>query len=171
MSTSPSDPTPSGEYEFSDAQNQIIGSLARKMGLVGMVMIFFGALQMINGVSSLLMSRDPDRMIAAAEKAGLAPEQVAALQQSLAGGFWSSPLTVSAMAFAVAGLILLLIGVWTRQAANGFYGIVRTQGSDVSRLMDALRALHLKYGTMYYMLLVAAILSLLSLAISWWQAA
>jgi uncharacterized membrane protein YphA (DoxX/SURF4 family) len=159
-----------GEYEFSESQNQTIGSLAKKMGLVGMVMIVFGALQMVNGVSSLIMSRDPDRTIAAAEKAGLAPEQIDALKQALAGGFWSSPLTVSAIAFAVAGLLLLLVGVWTRQAAGGFAGIVRTQGKDISRLMDALGALHLKYGMMYYMILIAAILSVMSLAIGWWQA-
>ncbi len=125
---------------------------------------------MINGVSSLLMTRDPDRMVAAAEKAGVPPAQVEALQQAVAGGFWSSPLTITAITFALAGLILLLVGVWTRQAASGFAGIVRTQGQDISRLMDALGALHLKYGMMYYMLLIAAILSLLSLIISWWQA-
>ena len=50
----------------------------------------------------------------------------------------ASALTVSALAFAVAGLFLLLVGLWTRQAAGGFAAIVLTKGKDISRLMDAL---------------------------------
>ena len=38
MSSSPTATT--GEYEFNDSQNQLIGSLARKMALVGLVMTF-----------------------------------------------------------------------------------------------------------------------------------
>ncbi len=157
------------QYEFDDSQNELIGSLARKMSLVGIVFLFFGALQVVNGVSSLIMSRDPDRLIEAAEKAGMTPEQVDALQNALAGGFWSSPLTVSAIAFAVIGLLLLLVGLWTRQAAVGFFRIVDTQGSDISRLMDALGSLHRKYGMMYYIILIAAILSVLSFVVSLWM--
>lgn len=159
----------SGEFEFNDSQNQLIGSLARKMGLVGFVMLFFGLLQMINGVSSLVISRNPDRTLAAAEKAGMPPEQLAMLKDALAGGFWSSPLTISALAFAVAGLFLLLVGLWTRQAAMGFAGIVHTKGKDVSRLMDALGSLHRAYGLIYSVMLIAAIISLTSLAISLWH--
>ncbi len=59
----------------------------------------------------------------------------------------------------------MLVGIWTRQAAVGFAEIVRTEGNDISRLMDAIGALNLKYGMMYYMILIAAILSLVSFAI------
>ncbi len=166
---SSSSPVSAGEFEFDDFQNQTIGSLARKMSLVGFVMIFFGMLQMINGVSTLIMVRKPERTIAAAEKAGMPAEQLEMLKKALAGGTATSPLAASAIAFAVAGLLLLLVGVWTRQAARGFAGIVLTRGKDVSRLMDALGALNRKYGLMYYMLLIAAIVSLLSLAISLWH--
>ena len=157
------------EFEFDDSQNQLIGSLARKMGLVGFVMIFFGLLQMINGVTSLVMSRNPDRVLAAAEQAGMADEQLEVLRKGLAGGYWSSPIAVSSLAFALAGLLLFLVGLWTRQAAHGFAAIVVTRGRDVSRLMDALAALHRKYGLMYTILLVAAIISLLSLVMSLYQ--
>lgn len=160
----------SGEFEFAESQNQLIGSLARKMSLVGIVMLFFGLLQMANGVTTLIMSRNPDRVIALAEKTGAPPEQLAALREAMEGDFWSSPLAASAIAMALAGLLLLLIGWWTRQAAVGFGGIVLTQGRDVSRLMDALGALHRKYSLMYTVLLVAAIITLASLAISLWQA-
>jgi hypothetical protein len=140
------------------------------MGLVGMVLIFFGALQMINGVSALFMSRNPERMLAAAEKSGLSAEQISGLKQALADGSWSSPLVASALAFALAGLLLLLVGVWTRQAAGGFARVAYTKGSDMSRLMDALAALNLKYGLMYYMILAAALMSLASLLVGAWHA-
>jgi hypothetical protein len=167
MSSSP--PVSTGEFEFNDAQNQTIGSLARRMGLVGFVMIFFGLLQMINGVSTLFISRNPDRTLDAAEKAGMAPEQLDMLKQALAGGFWSSPLTISAIAFTVAGLLLLLVGIWTRQAGMGFGGIVLTKGQDVSRLMNALESLNRTFGVIYYTILAAAIVSLVSLGISLWH--
>jgi hypothetical protein len=158
-----------GEFEFDESQNQLIGSLARKMSLVGFVMIFFGLLQLINGISSLILSRNPDRVIEAAQKAGLPEEQLGALKQGLSGGFWSSPITISAIAFSVGGLLLFLVGLWTREAAAGFAGIVLTKGKDVSRLMDALGALHRKYGMIYSILLAAAIISLMSLGISLWH--
>jgi len=167
MSSSP--PISTGEFEFNDSQNQTIGSLARRMGLVGFVLIFFGLLQMINGVSTLFISRNPDRTLDAAEKAGMAPEQLDMLKQALAGGFWSSPLTISAIAFAVAGLLLLLVGIWTRQAGMGFGGIVLTKGQDVSRLMNALESLNRTFGVIYYTILAAAIVSLVSLGISLWH--
>lgn len=166
--SSPSDVS-TGEYEFDESQNQLFGSLARKMALVGVMLIFFGALQMVNGVSSLMISRNPDRMLEAAAKAGMSPEQIKLIEQSMAGGFWSSPLTVSALAFAIAGLLFLLVGVWTRQAAGGFARIVHTQGQDITRLMDAIGSLHKKYGMIYYLILTAAFLSLLSLVIGLWQ--
>lgn len=162
--------TSTGEYEFSDSQNTLIGSLARKMGLVGFVMTFFGLLQMINGLTTLFMFRNPDRIVASAQKAGLSETQLDALKQSLSGSFFTSPITVSALAFALAGLLLLLIGLWTRQAAGGFAGIALTKGKDVSRLMDALTAMHQKYSIIYSVILAAAIVSLVSLVISLWQA-
>jgi hypothetical protein len=160
---------PAGEYEFSDAQNQLIGSLARKMTLVGFVMVFFGILQIVNGVMTMFMARNPDRVIAAAEKAGMPAEQQETLRTALSGGFWSSPVAVTALSVAMAGLFLFLIGNWTRQAGIGFAGIVLTKGRDLARLMDALGALHRKYSLMYTMLVVAAILSFISLAAALWQ--
>jgi hypothetical protein len=161
--------TTSSEFEFDESQNQVISSLARKMGLVGLVLIFFGILQMINGVSSLIMTRNPSRFIEAAEKSGFTSDQIEMLKKSLADGSWSSPLAAYALAFALAGLLLLLVGVWTRQAAGGFANVAYTKGKDISRLMDALGALNLKYGMIYYMILVAALISLVSLVISLWH--
>ncbi len=167
MSTTP---TPaSSEFEFDDSQNRLIGGLSRKMALVGFVMIFFGLLQMINGVTTLFMTRNPAHILEAAKSAGVTEAQLGTLEKSLAGGFSSSPLAASAVAFALAGLFLFLVGIWTRQAATGFAGIVLTKGKDISRLMDALGALYQKYSLIYSVLLVAAIFSLLSLAITLWH--
>lgn len=169
MSTAPDSAPASPEFEFNDSQNQLIGSLSRKMALVGFVMIFFGLLQMFNGVATLFMTRNPARVLEAAKGAGMTAEQLGVLEESLAGGFMSSPLAASAVAFALAGLFLFLVGLWTRQAAGGFAGIVLTKGKDISRLMDALGALHQKYTLIYSVLLAAAILTLLSLALNLWH--
>jgi hypothetical protein len=159
--------TPStSQFEFDESQNEVIGTLARRMGLVGLVMMLFGILQVINGVSSMIISRNPQHMLEAAQKAGMSAEQLALLKQATAGGFWSSPLTMSAIAFAVTGLLLLLIGAWTRMAAGNFARIVQTKGQDVSRLMDGLGALNLMYGLVYYILLIAAAITVVSLIIS-----
>jgi len=165
----PTSVEPAGEYEFNESQNQLIGSLARKMSLVGFVMVLFGILQMVNGVMTMFMARNPDRIVASAEKAGLPAEQLDALRKALAGGFWKSPIAITALSVAVTGLLLFLVGNWTRQAGIGFAGIVLTKGRDVARLMDALGALHRKYSLIYTFLLVAAIMSLAALVIAFWQ--
>jgi hypothetical protein len=51
-------------------------------------------------------------------------------------------------------------------AAGNFARIVKTKGQDISRLMDGLGALNLMYGMMYYILLIAAVLTVASLLIS-----
>jgi hypothetical protein len=157
---------PTGQYEFDESQNEVIGTLARRMGLVGIVLMIFGVLQIINGVSAMIISRNPQRMLESAEKAGMTADQLDVLQQATAGGFWSSPLTVSAIAFVVTGLLLLLIGAWTQMAAGNFARIVRTRGQDISRLMDGLGALNLMYGMIYYLVLIAAVITVVSLIIS-----
>jgi hypothetical protein len=167
MPSSTTDAT--GEFEFDESQNQMIGSLARKMGLVGFVMIFFGLLQLINGVTSLFVARSPERVIAAAREAGVSEDRLNALKEALSGGFWTSPITASAIAFAVAGLFLFLVGLWTRQAGFGFAEIVLTKGKDVSKLMEALGSLNQKYSLIYSVLMAAAIVSLASLAITLWR--
>ena len=167
MSSSPTEPT--GEFEFNESQNQLLGSLARKMAMVGFVMIFFGLMQFFNGVTTLFVARSPDGVIAAAQKAGVSEERLAVLKEALSGGFWSSPITASAIALALAGLLLFLVGMWTRQAGFGFAAIVVTKGKDISRLMDALGSLHQKYGLIYSVLMAAAIVSLVSLGVTLWH--
>jgi hypothetical protein len=155
-----------GEYEFSGEQNQLIGTLARKMAMVGLALVLFGALQMVNGIMSLITTRNPERVIAAAKEAGLPAEKVQQLEQALASAGWLSPLTVSSIAFALGGLLMLVMGFWTQQSAAGFAGVAHTSGQDIRRLMDALGALHKKYNLIYTILWIAAIAALISIGFS-----
>jgi hypothetical protein len=162
-----SESTPSsGEYEFNDEQNRLIGSLARKMSLVGFVLMLFGVLQVFNGVMTLIATRSPDKVLSAAKDAGMTDAQLQLLETSLKADGWLSPITISALTFALAGLLLIVVGLWTQQAAAGFAAIVLTKGQDIRRLMDALGALHKRYGLIYNLLWIAAIAGLISFGIS-----
>ena len=167
MSTSTS--SSNSGYEFNAEQNRTIGDLARKMSLVGIVIVMFGVLQMVNGIASLIVSRNPAKLVAAAKEAGVSADQIEQLQKVMGDGDWLSPFTVATIATALAGLLLLVVGVWTGQAAGGFAMVVRTQGQDIPRLMGALEALRKKYSLMYTLILIAAIASLVSLGISLWH--
>jgi hypothetical protein len=169
MATTPSSSSTGSEFEFSSSHNELIGDLARKMSLVGLVTIVFGVLQMINGIVAFIAGRNPDELVAAAREAGIAEEQLQQLQTALAGGDWLSPFVISTISFIIVGLILLLVGIWTRKASGGFAGIVRTQGRDISRLMDALDALRKQYSLIYYIIMLAVIVFLVGFGINLWK--
>ena len=38
---------PTGQFEFNESQNEVIGTLARRMSLVGIVLMVFGVLQIM----------------------------------------------------------------------------------------------------------------------------
>jgi len=163
MSTANASPA---EYEFNPQQNQLIADLARKMAMVGFFIMLFGGLQMINGIFSLISFRNPDKVIAAAKNAGASEETLKKLGQALTADGWLSPAAMAALSFGIAGFLMLLVGVWTQQAATGFMGIARSQGHDISSLMAALAAMHKKYHLMYTILWIVAIASLISLALN-----
>lgn len=157
------------EYEFNPEQSRLIGNLARKMGMVGFVAMMFGVLQMVNGIVSFFSTMNPDKFVAAAKEAGLSDEMLQRLQHGLTSGGWLSPLTISSIAFALTGLFVFLIGLWTQQSAVGFAGVAATQGQDIRRLMGALGALHKKYTLMATILWIAALSALISLLFSLFQ--
>ena len=166
MASSPVDST--GEYEFNDSQNQLIGSLARKMALVGMVMLFFGLLQMINGVTSLFMSRNPDRIVAAAEgrHAGGATRYVEA-------GDFGRLLVVADHGFLARVRPGRLASICRRDVdATSGGGLCWHRANQRARYLPVdgrTRCVDRKYGLIYSILLFAAITSLLSLAIGLWH--
>ncbi|MBY0586913.1 hypothetical protein K2X85_07040 [bacterium] len=157
------------EYEFNDQQNRLIGDLARKMGMVGFVIVFFGAIQIFQAVAGFISTRNPDRILAAAKEAGVAEPQMKQLETVLTSGGWMSPIAMTAVAVGLVGLMMVMMGLWTQQAAAGFGGIALTKGQDIRRLMDALGAMHKKYSLIYNILWVAAIMSLVSLGFSLYQ--
>jgi hypothetical protein len=154
------------EYEFSNEQNQVIGDLARKMSLVGFALMLFGILQIASGITTFIGGRNPQKILAAAKDAGVPAEQLAKLESSLTSGGLLTPFTVIAFSTILVGVLLLMVGAWNQQAANGFAGMVLSKGQDIARLMDALGALRKKYTLIYNMIMIFAIFSLISLVVS-----
>ena len=63
----------------------------------------------------------------------------------------------------VVGIILVLIGFWTRRASASFTQIVETAGHDISNLMVALGELRKLYSLQYWLILAAAALLILEI--------
>ncbi len=123
------------KYEFSEAENQTITTLASRMKWVGFfLLVIGGAIGIASGVF-LVKS---------------------ALESSL---------DLGALIFLLFALIFLLVGFWTTSAAKSFSLIAVTAGSDVVNLMNALTSLLKLYYLQFWLiidsLIVAAIVSLI----------
>lgn len=55
------------------------------------------------------------------------------------------------------GALMLFIGLWTRNAANAFQNIVKTEGHDIENLMGALGELRKLYTLQYWLVIIALI--------------
>jgi hypothetical protein len=143
-----------GHYEFTETQNRGIGSLARKMRLVGLVAVVLGAVELILGLL-LLIYAFRDQL--PAEVLRRIPED--ALKQLPP----PSQLWAVVVQAATSALIFLLIGMWTRSAAREFQQIVDTRGQDISHLMNALGSLHKMYSLLYTIIVVGILAFLLSI--------
>ncbi len=154
---------PQPEYEFNIHQTDVISGLSYRMAGVGFVFMLIGILQIACGIAYYLSPKNPEQIAATAkkvaEKLGAPVEKV---QEVLQENYQPTAILVTALTIAAVGLFHLLIGLWTRQAATGFAGIVHTRGQDVSRLMEALRALRKTYGLVYNLMLLAALLLVIS---------
>ena len=60
------------------------------------------------------------------------------------------------------GVILVLVGFWTRRASASFTQIVETQGHDISNLMIALGELRKLYSLQYWLILAGTALLVLN---------
>jgi len=138
------------------------------MALVGLVMILFGVLQIVNGVMTVIASRNPEATLKAARDAGVPDDKVKQIEQAMAKDGFASPLTMGGIAMGLAGLVLLIVGVWTRQGAMSFALVANTSGKDISWLMNGLTALRKIYGLQYTFLVVAALMMLASFIASLW---
>jgi uncharacterized membrane protein len=143
-------------YEFTTEQSNLFRSLAGKMGLVGLMAVVIGVLNLVSALM-LLVFVFQDRLpaevleqIPAEARAELPPTDF----------LWGLLIQGATM-----GLIFLLIGVWTRAAAASFRDIAETAGRDISHLMDAVGSLYKMYRLMYTLIIVALIVFLAGLAL------
>lgn len=129
----------SGQYEFSGDQNALMDGLATKMRGVGTFLLLLGfgmfvlaALGFLPTVTDSLPTL-PD---------GAPPEVLSAIDRYTAfAAERRSQVYYGALASALQGIILLISGVYVRRAASSFREIVRTEGRDISHLLEALGAL------------------------------
>jgi hypothetical protein len=143
-------------YEFTEVQNRQIGSLARKMRLVGFVAVVLGLVQLILGIL-LVVCVFRDQLPADALRR--IPEDTLK-QLPPPNQLWAVIVQAGA-----SGLIFLLIGLWTRSAAAEFQQIVNTTGSDITHLMSALGSLHKMYSMLSALIIIGILAFLLSIGL------
>lgn len=66
----------------------------------------------------------------------------------------------------IAGVVNIIIGVWTNKAASSFKMIVDTQGNDIENLMGALGELRKLYNLQYWLLIIALIFVVIGLVLA-----
>src|SRR5262249_17696967 len=123
-------------YEFTSEQNDLIGGLAKKMSLVGLVSVVFGVLYLLSAVL-LLAFIFQDKL--PADVVSKIPDEVRSKVPS------TSYLWGVVIQTVLAGLIFLLIGIWTRSSAASFHEIVVATGRDISHLLKEVSSLHNMY--------------------------
>jgi hypothetical protein len=150
------------EYEFSPAQNDVFGGLARRMGGVGVFLIVIALLNFLVAaliVLAVYRAKLPEDYVKVVlEKASEATRTD--LNAQLAKLPPDNQLWGIAISNAVNGLLYLLLGVWTRSAAGSFKKIVDTRGSDITRLMEALSSLNKMYSLVYTLIVIGVLLFL-----------
>jgi hypothetical protein len=164
--------TGSPQYEFTEEQNRLLGSLAGRMSFVGLFCVVVGisnillALLVVGAIfrnqvpaewkskTAEYMKKLPDDVRSQAEKYSL--EQLPANHY-----LWGV-----AINGAVVGLFYLLLGTWTRSAASSFQRIVDTKGNDIAHLMRALSSLYSMYSLIWTLLVLTLLAALLGLALT-----
>jgi hypothetical protein len=152
------------QYEFTQEQNALIGSLAAKMRFVGLFFVIVGVINVIVAllvVVAVFRDRIPQKWIdqLPAESKAKVEEQKDKLPTN--NHLWGIALNAG-----VVGLFYLVMGGWTRSAGSSFQQIVTTQGSDISHLMRALLSLHSMYSLVYALLVVTILLGLVGLGLT-----
>jgi len=143
-------------YEFTSEQNDLIGRLARKMSLVGLVSAVFGVLYLLSAVL-LLAFIFQDKL--PADVVSKIPDDVRSKVPS------TSYLWGVLIQTLLSGMIFLLLGIWTRSSSASFQEIVATTGRDISHLMNALSSLHKMYSLLYTLIIVTLLAGLIALGL------
>lgn len=143
-------------YEFKPEENSLIRSLASKMGVVGLVNVIIGVLYLLSAVIALALIFQ-DKL--PADVMAQVPDTVKDRMPDR-NFLWGVMIQQVA-----AGLIFLMIGVWTRAAAASFRDIVATTGRDISHLMNGLASLLKMYTLIYILIILTLLLTVIGLAI------
>ncbi len=155
------------EYEFNPAQNQVFGSLAYRMQGVGSFLVVVALLDFLVAalvVLAIYRAKLPEDYVKVVlEKASEATRTD--LNTQLSHLPPNHQLWGIAGSSAVNGLLYLLLGVWTRSAGRSFKKIVRTQGSDIGHLMEALSSLNKMYALIYALILIGLLLFLAAIGL------
>ncbi|WP_152052414.1 hypothetical protein [Tautonia marina] len=146
-------------YEFTPEQNTLIGNLAHKMGVVGLLAMIVGILNLISALM-LLVFVFQDQI--PAEVVQQIPEEIRG-ELPPTNFLWGL-----AIQSATSGLIFTLLGVWTRAAAGSFREIVATTGRDVGHLMNALGSVYKMYSLLYALVVIALIFFVVGLALQFY---
>jgi hypothetical protein len=62
---------------------------------------------------------------------------------------------------ALVGSLYIVIGVWTKSAAQSIQNIVNTEGNDIDHLMNAVKDLNKLYSLQKWLMIVAIVLAVL----------
>jgi hypothetical protein len=165
------------QYEFTEAQNKEVGSLAGRMRFVGLFSVVFGLFALlITLLTVLFIYRDrlpagfrekaKDYYQKAREKLPADLKEQAA-EYSLDKIPTDNSFLVGVAIFSgVTGLIFLLQGVWTRSSAASFQKIVDTRGNDITNLMNAISSLQTMYGLLYLLLAGSLLAGLVAIGLT-----
>ncbi len=66
----------------------------------------------------------------------------------------------------ISAVILILTGIWTRNAGGFFSLIVDTAGSDIPHLMDAVESLRKLYTLQFWLMIVGLVITVLAIITS-----
>jgi len=67
----------------------------------------------------------------------------------------------------ISGALTCVVGLWTQRASVSFRHVVRTEGRDISHLMDALDDLRKLYSFQYWLFILGLVLSVAGLGAAW----
>ncbi len=173
MSSAPS------QYEFTQDQNKLLGSLAGKMRFVGLFAVVLGVINLLIAllvVVAVYRDRIPsDWKAKTKEYLDKAREKLPDDVRKQADEYALDKLPANnhlwgiAINAAVGGLFYLLMGTWTRSAGASFRKIVDLRGSDVTNLMNGMGSLHRMYSLVYTLLIIVLLFGLISLGLTLYQ--
>lgn len=99
-------------YEFNEAENEVIGKLSNRMYWVAIVFLIFGGIKIFEGLQSLLLDL----------------KLTDTLLRDMVQHF-------------VLSIMYVIMGILTLSVSQSFKLVVNTEGSDIENMMNAVRSL------------------------------